>query len=296
MHRIWSDRGGQEIPAGAQGGLSTTQTLGTGSAFIPLELTAEEPSSNRTLPSSQKPALPPPPTPITQEAGTETPHRKSISPQHADPKFICRRFACVSQHFNEETAYRKHLPLACMRPLLLLLLLSRFSRVRLCATPWTAAHQNPWSLGFSRQEHASTHTHKHTHALQPRPHPGPLTPRFPLTTEAHRPSSSPPPSNSPAQGIEDLDSILQTDACLLIPQAGASRPCCPVTQLKAGSLNTCFLFVFPEASAPAWRSFPLARLPLRLWAWPASSTPLDGLPRRAWCEEWSFRDSRSSAG
>ena len=39
--------------------------------------------------------------------------------------------------------------------LLLLLLLSRFSRVRLCATPETAAHQAPWSLGFSRQEHWS---------------------------------------------------------------------------------------------------------------------------------------------
>ena len=36
--------------------------------------------------------------------------------------------------------------------LLLLLLLSRFSRVRLCATPQTAAHQAPPSLGFSRQE------------------------------------------------------------------------------------------------------------------------------------------------
>ena len=36
--------------------------------------------------------------------------------------------------------------------LLLLLLLSRFSRVRLCATPETAAHQASLSLGFSRQE------------------------------------------------------------------------------------------------------------------------------------------------
>ena len=33
---------------------------------------------------------------------------------------------------------------------LLLLLLSHFSRVRLCATPETAAHQAPPSLGFSR--------------------------------------------------------------------------------------------------------------------------------------------------
>ena len=39
--------------------------------------------------------------------------------------------------------------------LLLLLLLSRFSRVRLCVTPQTAAHQAPLSLGFSRQEHCS---------------------------------------------------------------------------------------------------------------------------------------------
>ena len=39
--------------------------------------------------------------------------------------------------------------------LLLLLLLSRFSRVELCATPETAAHQAPPSLGFSRQEHWS---------------------------------------------------------------------------------------------------------------------------------------------
>ena len=39
--------------------------------------------------------------------------------------------------------------------LLLLLLLRHFSRVRLCATPYTAAHQAPPSLGFSRQEHWS---------------------------------------------------------------------------------------------------------------------------------------------
>ena len=38
----------------------------------------------------------------------------------------------------------------CMR-----LLLSHLSCVRLCATPETAAHQAPLSLGFSRQEHWS---------------------------------------------------------------------------------------------------------------------------------------------
>ena len=37
----------------------------------------------------------------------------------------------------------------------LLLLLSRFSHVQLCATPETAAHQAPSSLEFSSQEHWS---------------------------------------------------------------------------------------------------------------------------------------------
>ena len=37
----------------------------------------------------------------------------------------------------------------------MLLLLSHFSRVQLCATPETAAHQAPQALGFSRQEHWS---------------------------------------------------------------------------------------------------------------------------------------------
>ena len=38
-------------------------------------------------------------------------------------------------------------------PLLLLLPLSGFSRVRLFATPWTAAHQAPPSMGLPRQEY-----------------------------------------------------------------------------------------------------------------------------------------------
>ena len=42
-----------------------------------------------------------------------------------------------------------------VKTLLLLLLLSRFSRVRLCATPEMAAYQAPLSLGFSKQEHWS---------------------------------------------------------------------------------------------------------------------------------------------
>ena len=48
----------------------------------------------------------------------------------------------LNRHFSKED-------------MLLLLLLSRFSRVRLCVTPETAAHQAPPSLGFSRQEYWS---------------------------------------------------------------------------------------------------------------------------------------------
>ena len=42
-----------------------------------------------------------------------------------------------------------------IRNCMLLLLLSCFSRIQLCVTPKTAAHQAPPSLGFSRQEHWS---------------------------------------------------------------------------------------------------------------------------------------------
>ena len=48
----------------------------------------------------------------------------------------------VSEHMSLPTCF-------------LLLLLSHFNHVRLCATPETAAHQAPPSLGFSRQEHWS---------------------------------------------------------------------------------------------------------------------------------------------
>ena len=34
-------------------------------------------------------------------------------------------------------------------------MLSCFSHVRLCETPWTVAHQAPLSMGFSRQEYWS---------------------------------------------------------------------------------------------------------------------------------------------
>ena len=37
--------------------------------------------------------------------------------------------------------------------LLLLLLLSLFSRVQLCVTLWTVVHQAPLSMGFCRQKY-----------------------------------------------------------------------------------------------------------------------------------------------
>ena len=66
-------------------------------------------------------------------------HRSTLS------KF--KKTEIISGIFSDNNAIR----------LLLLLLLSHFSRVRLCVTPWTAAHQAPPSLGFSRQEHWSCH-------------------------------------------------------------------------------------------------------------------------------------------
>ena len=47
------------------------------------------------------------------------------------------------------------IPLLLNKIMLLLLLLRHFSRVRLCVTPQTAAHQASPYLGFSRQEHWS---------------------------------------------------------------------------------------------------------------------------------------------
>ena len=44
-----------------------------------------------------------------------------------------------------------HFLLQCMHACML----SHFSHVQLCGTPWTAAHQAPLSTGFSRQEHWS---------------------------------------------------------------------------------------------------------------------------------------------
>ena len=63
--------------------------------------------------------------------------------------------ACCSPWGQKESDTTEWLNNSNMMLNSVLLLLSRFSRVRLCATPQTAAHQAPLSLGFSRQEHWS---------------------------------------------------------------------------------------------------------------------------------------------
>ena len=55
------------------------------------------------------------------------------------------RLLCPWDSPGKNTGVGCHWLLQCM--------LSRFSCVRLCATPWTAAHQAPLSTGFSRQEY-----------------------------------------------------------------------------------------------------------------------------------------------
>ena len=54
-------------------------------------------------------------------------------------------------HLRKFAAWR----FVCRRFIALLLLLRRFSHVRLCETPWTAVYQAPPSLGFSREEYWS---------------------------------------------------------------------------------------------------------------------------------------------
>ena len=66
------------------------------------------------------------------------------------------KVACPTERNSESFFCDAELSEFIYRPdLALLLLLSHFSRVQLCATPETTAHQAPPSLGFSRQEHWS---------------------------------------------------------------------------------------------------------------------------------------------
>ena len=62
------------------------------------------------------------------------------------------------QHYSSKASILQHSAFFIVQlsyPYMLLLLLSHFSRVQLCATPQTTAHQAPMSLGFCGQEHWS---------------------------------------------------------------------------------------------------------------------------------------------
>ena len=61
------------------------------------------------------------------------------------------RLLCPWDSPGKNTGVGCHFLLQCMHACML----SRFSRVQLCATLWTAAHQAPLSKGFSRQEYWS---------------------------------------------------------------------------------------------------------------------------------------------
>ena len=64
----------------------------------------------------------------------------------------------IVKHEKENSDAKRSSPLLeCINVTLLLLLLSSFSCVRLCATPEMAAHQTPLSLRFSRQEGVGCH-------------------------------------------------------------------------------------------------------------------------------------------
>ena len=111
--------------------------------------------------------------PFLQTAGTQSHHINSSGQKCQFQTMTLSIFTrlprgmtvirCEFNHINLNIPFCCKLPYSQLKRgaispssiLLLLLLLSRFSHVRLCVTPQTAAHQSPPSLGFSRQEHWS---------------------------------------------------------------------------------------------------------------------------------------------
>ena len=84
-------------------------------------------------------------------------HFSRVQPHRRQPNRLPRPWDSP----DNNTGVGCHFLLQCMKVksesevTLLLLLLSRFSRVRLHAPSWTVAHQAPPSMGFSRQEYWS---------------------------------------------------------------------------------------------------------------------------------------------
>ena len=71
----------------------------------------------------------------------------SVQPRRWQPTSLF----CPWDSLGKNTGVGCHFLLQCMHACML----SCFSCVQLCATPYTAAHQAPLSLGFSRQEYWS---------------------------------------------------------------------------------------------------------------------------------------------
>ena len=133
----WPDFRGADAGAGAGPEDEEECQDGSGSGRTP------------TFPSTRPPAREPRPSHPRTEIPARRPGRQLQSSWLPSSSTSCCLLA---------SGYLQHLPSSskvCCSVLLLLLLLSRFSRVRLCATPETAAHQAPPSLGFSRKEHWS---------------------------------------------------------------------------------------------------------------------------------------------
>ena len=99
-----------------------------------------------------------------EDTEAETRERRGVPLEHARCISFPSRGRCKDVYVlqagpglwvGRDHQEQKRLTKCTKYKLLLLLLLSCFSRVRLCATPETAAHQAPPSLGFSRQEYWS---------------------------------------------------------------------------------------------------------------------------------------------
>ena len=90
----------------------------------------------------------PRPTPHHMEDVSERRAQFNSLENHRSSDHRCQRISGL----KERRPCTYHAP---YKASLLLLLLSHFSCVQLCATPQTVAHQAPPSLGFSRQEHWS---------------------------------------------------------------------------------------------------------------------------------------------
>ena len=73
----------------------------------------------------------------------------------SDRTIFCGKFKTLSTIKQESHEIKRRLLLGRKVMTNLLLLLSHFIRVRLCATPWAAAYQASPSMGFSRHEHWS---------------------------------------------------------------------------------------------------------------------------------------------